>query len=126
MASVMSTGRFLVYFMHLKPANREFQFRVSSELPVIRATELVGDTFLCPSLFRDKNADDGGCQSKLVSTIVSSFTASYIFHWPEFFPEKPLEPSHLPTFDGRAVVYPTAGILRDYLSWRQVDCQFSY
>ncbi|KAL1978293.1 hypothetical protein VTN31DRAFT_1152 [Thermomyces dupontii] len=63
--------------------------------------------------------------SKLVSTIVSSFTASYIFHWPEFFPEKPLEPSHLPTFDGRAVVYPTAGILRDYLSWRQVDCHIN-
>ena len=86
--------------------------------------------------------------SKLVSTVVSTFTAFYVYLWPSFFgpsggvvagrdedgvpivdfstlsiPEtQPLAPSHLPTFDGRAVCYPSVQNLRDYLSWRQVDC----
>ncbi|KAH9554068.1 hypothetical protein CY35_08G045500 [Sphagnum magellanicum] len=29
------------------------------------------------------------------------------------------------TFDGRAVCYPSESILRDYLSWRQVDCHIN-
>jgi len=33
-----------------------------------------------------------------------------------------LDGEWLPTFDGRAVVYPSVRELRDYLSWRQVDC----
>lgn len=61
-------------------------------------------------------------RSKLVTTIVSTFTASYVHQWPTFFPDKPLELSSLPTFDGRAVQYPNARLLRDYMSWRQVDC----
>ncbi|KAF2839354.1 tRNAHis guanylyltransferase [Patellaria atrata CBS 101060] len=60
-------------------------------------------------------------KSKLVSTIVSTFSAYYIHHWLSFFPSSPLEPP-LPTFDGRAVVYPSLQNLRDYMSWRQVDC----
>lgn len=28
----------------------------------------------------------------------------------------------LPSFDGRAVQYPSVQNLRDYMSWRQVDC----
>lgn len=28
----------------------------------------------------------------------------------------------MPTFDGRAVQYPNVRVLRDYMSWRQVDC----
>ncbi|OXV07352.1 hypothetical protein Egran_04891 [Elaphomyces granulatus] len=63
--------------------------------------------------------------SKLVSTIVSTFTACYIYKWQSFFPSTPLEPSHLPTFDGRAVLYPSIKNLRDYLSWRQVDCHIN-
>ncbi|KAL1983338.1 hypothetical protein VTN96DRAFT_10479 [Rasamsonia emersonii] len=63
--------------------------------------------------------------SKLVSTIVSTFTAYYIYRWPTYFPSTPLEPPHLPTFDGRAVLYPTTKTLRDYMSWRQVDCHIN-
>ncbi|KAK2743777.1 hypothetical protein FQN57_004714 [Myotisia sp. PD_48] len=63
--------------------------------------------------------------SKLVSTIVSTFTAHYIFLWPSFFPGVPLQPTALPTFDGRAVQYPSVKNLRDYMSWRQVDCHIN-
>jgi len=59
--------------------------------------------------------------SKLVSTIVSTFTASYIYLWSTYFPDSPLSPP-LPSFDGRAVCYPSVQNLRDYMSWRQVDC----
>jgi tRNA(His) guanylyltransferase len=61
--------------------------------------------------------------SKLVSTVVSTFTAVYVHLWPSFFPDTKLETRMLPTFDGRAVCYPSVGNLRDYLSWRQVDCR---
>lgn len=60
--------------------------------------------------------------SKLVSTVVSTFTAQYVFLWSTYFPDAPLT-SPLPTFDGRAVCYPGIQNLRDYLSWRQVDCE---
>ena len=63
--------------------------------------------------------------SKLVSTIVSTFTANYIHLWSTYFPDTPLT-SPLPTFDGRAVCYPNLQNLRDYLSWRQVDCTFGF
>lgn len=64
--------------------------------------------------------------SKLVSTIVSTFTAYYIYHWEAYFPSTPLQPPHLPSFDGRAVLYPATGNLRDYMSWRQVDCEYLF
>ncbi|GAB1212375.1 hypothetical protein ATERTT37_001513 [Aspergillus terreus] len=59
---------------------------------------------------------------KLVTTIVSTFTAHYVYQWGTYFPDTPLQPPHLPSFDGRAVVYPNTRIFRDYMSWRQVDC----
>ncbi|KAL1838112.1 hypothetical protein VTJ49DRAFT_3017 [Mycothermus thermophilus] len=62
--------------------------------------------------------------SKLVSTIVSTFTAYYVHLWPIHFPDTPLSPP-LPSFDGRAVCYPTVQNLRDYMSWRQVDCHIN-
>lgn len=62
--------------------------------------------------------------SKLVTTIVSTFTAYYIHSWGTFFPEMALT-APLPSFDGRAVQYPSIQNLRDYLSWRQVDCELS-
>ncbi|PQK11172.1 hypothetical protein BB8028_0002g14900 [Beauveria bassiana] len=62
--------------------------------------------------------------SKLVSTIVSTFTANYVHCWPNFFPDTPLS-FPLPTFDGRAVCYPTVQNLRDYMSWRQADCHIN-
>ncbi|EAA65634.1 hypothetical protein AN0804.2 [Aspergillus nidulans FGSC A4] len=49
----------------------------------------------------------------------------YIYLWGNYFPDTPLQPPHLPSFDGRAVVYPTIRNLRDYMSWRQVDCHIN-
>ncbi|KAI9820130.1 MAG: tRNA-His guanylyltransferase [Thelocarpon impressellum] len=63
-------------------------------------------------------------ESKLVSTVVSSFTAYYVHLWASFFPENPLSPP-LPSFDGRAVLFPSEANLRDYMSWRQVDCHIN-
>ncbi|KAI9761333.1 MAG: DNA-directed RNA polymerase II subunit rpb1 [Chaenotheca gracillima] len=63
-------------------------------------------------------------ESKLVSTIVSTFTASYVHLWPSVFPERPLS-APLPSFDGRAVLFPCDQNLKDYLSWRQVDCHIN-
>ncbi|KAL4909758.1 hypothetical protein BDW74DRAFT_143670 [Aspergillus multicolor] len=63
--------------------------------------------------------------AKLVTTIVSTFTAHYIHQWSTYFPDSPLQPPYLPSFDGRAVVYPTTRNLRDYMSWRQVDCHIN-
>ncbi|KAI6783080.1 tRNAHis guanylyltransferase [Emericellopsis cladophorae] len=62
--------------------------------------------------------------SKLVSTVVSTFTSNYVYSWSSHFPDTPLS-FPLPTFDGRAVVYPTVQNLRDYLSWRQADCHIN-
>ncbi len=31
----------------------------------------------------------------------------------------------MPSFDGRVVLYPSNQTLRDYLSWRQVDCMLT-
>ncbi|OBR10143.1 tRNA(His) guanylyltransferase [Colletotrichum higginsianum IMI 349063] len=62
--------------------------------------------------------------SKIVSTVVSTFTANYVHLWSTYFTNTPLSPP-LPSFDGRAVCYPTVMNLRDYMSWRQVDCHIN-
>ncbi|KAF2476112.1 Thg1-domain-containing protein [Lindgomyces ingoldianus] len=62
--------------------------------------------------------------SKLTTTVVSTFTSCYTFFWPTYFPDSPLTPP-LPSFDGRAVCYPSDQNLRDYMSWRQVDCHIN-
>ncbi|KAI2603941.1 tRNA guanylyltransferase [Hypoxylon fragiforme] len=62
--------------------------------------------------------------SKITSTIVSTFTANYIYLWSTYFPDLPLS-APLPSFDGRAVCYPSVQNLRDYMSWRQVDCHIN-
>lgn len=61
--------------------------------------------------------------AKLVTNICSLFASSYVFHWAEFFSDRPL--LHPPAFDGRAVLYPTVKNMRDYLSWRQADCHIN-
>ncbi|KAL7272281.1 tRNA-His guanylyltransferase [Rhizina undulata] len=63
-------------------------------------------------------------ESKLVTTITSTFTSYYVYLWPQFFPNTKLSPP-LPSFDGRAVLYPTNANLRDYMNWRQVDCHIN-
>jgi tRNA(His) guanylyltransferase len=62
--------------------------------------------------------------SKLVTTIVSTFTSYYVHLWSQYFPDRPLSPP-LPSFDGRAVCYPSVSNLRDYMSWRQADCHIN-
>ncbi|KAJ5184478.1 tRNAHis guanylyltransferase Thg1 [Penicillium cf. griseofulvum] len=96
---------------------------VMKELPDLCIAYGVSDEFsfvFHPScqLFERRNG-------KLVTTIVSTFTAHYIYKWSEYFPERPLLPPYLPSFDGRAVIYPNNRILRDYMSWRQVDCHIN-
>ncbi|KAF5392440.1 hypothetical protein D9757_002141 [Collybiopsis confluens] len=58
-------------------------------------------------------------QSKIVSTLTSLFTSSYVLHWPTFFPDVPLQ--YPPSFDGRIVLYPSEQQVRDYFAWRQTD-----
>lgn len=58
-----------------------------------------------------------------MTTVVSTFSSYYIHLWPKYFPDKPLSPP-LPSFDGRAVLYPKVKNLRDYMSWRQADCEY--
>lgn len=63
-------------------------------------------------------------RSKLMSNVVSLFSASYVYHWNEHFPDqKLLSP---PVFDGRLVLYPSTKNIRDYLSWRQADCHINH
>lgn len=64
-------------------------------------------------------------ESKIVSTFASTFSAYYQRLWGQFFPDKPLDLDHLPTFDARAVIYPNNHTLRDYLAWRQADCHIN-
>ena len=58
--------------------------------------------------------------AKLMTNLVSAFAANYVFEWAQYFPEEKLQ--YPPTFDARCVLYPTQKNLRDYMSWRQVDC----
>lgn len=58
-------------------------------------------------------------ESKILTCINSLFTSSYVFHWPDYFPNKKL--LYPPSFDARVVLYPSDENLRDYLGWRQAD-----
>lgn len=60
--------------------------------------------------------------SKILTTVVSTFTSYYIHLWPSFFHDRALS-SPMPSFDGRVVLYPSVQNMRDYLSWRQADCK---
>ncbi|CUS11726.1 unnamed protein product [Tuber aestivum] len=60
-------------------------------------------------------------EDKLVSTVVSTFTAWYVFLWSRHFTEEGEELQTPPSFDCRAVCYPSVGNIRDYFAWRQVD-----
>ena len=61
----------------------------------------------------------GRREAKLVSLVVSVFTATYVRRWDEHLVGVPLRST--PAFDGRAVCYPADRTLRDYLCWRQAD-----
>ncbi|KAJ3129845.1 tRNA-His guanylyltransferase [Nowakowskiella sp. JEL0407] len=61
-------------------------------------------------------------ESKLVSVLVSMFTSCYVANWTKFIGE---ELKELPSFDGRAVVYPNEDTVKDYFRWRQADCHIN-
>ena len=61
--------------------------------------------------------------AKLTSNVVSLFSSAFVFQWREYFPDRELLSA--PSFDARAVLYPTNKNLRDYLSWRQADCHIN-
>lgn len=63
-------------------------------------------------------------ESKLVSTFASAITTEYYYYWSKHFPLKPIN-TRKPQFDARCVVYPNFSIVRDYFSWRQVDCHIN-
>ncbi|XP_049543641.1 probable tRNA(His) guanylyltransferase [Anopheles darlingi] len=60
-------------------------------------------------------------RDKLISYVASLFTSAYMFHWNRIFERRSLSICYPPSFDARAVLYPTDENLRDYLSWRQAD-----
>ncbi|EMR11188.1 hypothetical protein PNEG_00781 [Pneumocystis murina B123] len=62
-------------------------------------------------------------ESKLITSIVSFFTSNYVFLWPNYFFDTVLR--YPPSFDARIILYPSTQNLRDYLSWRQVDCHIN-
>lgn len=65
-------------------------------------------------------------EAKLISTFASTFTSYYTFYWSQFFTgiDLTLEKG-LPTFDARTVLYPSVERVRQYFSWRQVDCHIN-
>lgn len=64
-------------------------------------------------------------EMKLVSTFASTMSVHYVLQWNLEFPEKPITDERVPTFDARAVTYPNEKTVRDYFSWRQVDCHIN-
>ncbi|KAL7279142.1 hypothetical protein ACG7TL_006982 [Trametes sanguinea] len=70
-------------------------------------------------LFRKSTALYNRREAKILSTITSLFTSSYVFNWPTYLPGVPLK--YCPSFDGRIVLYPSEQVVRDYFSWRQAD-----
>ncbi|KAJ2953696.1 hypothetical protein O0L34_g1313 [Tuta absoluta] len=57
--------------------------------------------------------------AKLLTTVNSKFSSSYVYNWSKFFPDEKLK--YPPVFDGRAVLYPSDENLIDYMKWRQAD-----
>lgn len=78
--------------------------------------------FLVSGPTRKRDGANSGFR-KILTTFVSTFTSYYVHLWASYFPDKKLS-TPIPSFDGRVVQYPSAENLRDYLSWRQVDCMF--
>eukprot|EP01071_Lankesteria_metandrocarpae_P009078 Lankesteria_metandrocarpae@DN5130_c0_g1_i1.p1 len=62
-------------------------------------------------------------EMKIVTNLVSIFTALYVLNWPKYFDGTALQ--SVPSFDGRAVLYPTIIDIKNYLCWRQADCHIN-
>ena len=61
------------------------------------------------------------CHSKLMTNTVSAFASAFVFHWNAYFGSTAL--TYPPAFDALVILNPTDENLRDYLSWRQADCE---
>ncbi|CAH0404883.1 unnamed protein product [Chilo suppressalis] len=57
--------------------------------------------------------------AKLLTTVNSKFSSSYVYYWSKFFGDEKLK--YPPTFDGRIILYPSEENLIDYMKWRQAD-----
>ncbi|KAI0729243.1 Thg1 C terminal domain-containing protein [Fomitopsis betulina] len=70
-------------------------------------------------LFRRSTALYNRRQAKILTTVTSLFTSSYVYNWQKYLPNKELK--YPPSFDGRIVIYPSSKEVRDYFAWRQAD-----
>ncbi|KAI0710215.1 tRNAHis guanylyltransferase [Earliella scabrosa] len=70
-------------------------------------------------LFRKSTTLYNRREAKILTTVASLFTSSYVFNWSKYLPDTPLK--YCPSFDGRIVLYPSSTVVRDYFSWRQAD-----
>ena len=61
---------------------------------------------------------------KILTNVVSQFTSAFVYYWPKIFVNGP-ELKYPPCFDGRVVLYPSFENLKDYFSWRYVDCHIN-
>ena len=61
---------------------------------------------------------------KILTNVVSQFTSAFVYYWPKIFVNGP-ELKYPPCFDGRIVLYPSFQNLKDYFSWRYVDCHIN-
>lgn len=74
-------------------------------------------------VFRKSTTTYNRRASKLMTNLVSLFASTFVYNWTKHFPDIQLK--YPPAFDARVVLYPSNKILRDYLSWRQVDCHIN-
>ncbi|TFY67821.1 hypothetical protein EVJ58_g1382 [Rhodofomes roseus] len=72
-------------------------------------------------LFRKSTTLYNRRQSKIITTVTSLFTSSYVYNWSKYLPDKEL--MYPPSFDGRIVMYPSPKEIRDYFAWRQADSE---
>lgn len=72
-------------------------------------------------LFRRSTTLYNRRQAKILTTVTSLFTSSYVYNWPKYLPDKDLK--FPPSFDGRIVMYPSPKEVRDYFAWRQTDSE---
>jgi tRNA(His) guanylyltransferase len=86
--------------------------------PSVAEERLRGISFL----FKKSTSVYNRRHAKLLTTVVSQFTSSYVFNWAKHFPGVSLK--YPPSFDGRIVLYPTERAVRDYFSWRQADSEY--
>lgn len=74
-------------------------------------------------LLRPSTTLFGRRDTKLATTAAATFAAAYVRRWPDFFDSTPLTTT--PSFDGRAVAYPSPRHARDYVAWRQADAHIN-